>query len=141
MDIAIHDEVPGAARAAVLHLHVQAPTITVAALIRARVELEVERLLDGQALTSPAQLSRCLVLPDQADQLLNGPRGSYKPGARPRRDGMDVERMVAVALDAFQRRGFFLLVGDRQMEALEEELHLRATTDVVFLRLVPLQGG
>ena len=42
---------------------------------------------------------------------------------------------------AFTRNGFFVLVGDRQVESLDEELELKVDTDVSFVKLVPLVGG
>ena len=135
MDVAIYDEVPGLQRNAVLRLDVRTPTITAAALIRARVELEAERLWEENSLCVRKSVAdalwRSLVVP-----------GWFR-GQAPSTDAAepDVEAMVAVALDSFRRGGFFLLVGDRQVETLEEDIDLRAAVDVTFLRLMPLQGG
>jgi hypothetical protein len=45
------------------------------------------------------------------------------------------------AEESFRRNAFFLLVGDRQIESLDEELLIAPGTEVLFLRLVPLVGG
>ena len=45
------------------------------------------------------------------------------------------------AVDAFGRNGFFVLVGDRQVEDLDEELTLDEAAHVAFIRLVQLVGG
>ena len=45
------------------------------------------------------------------------------------------------ALQAFARNGFFVLVGDRQVEDLDEDLELEADTEVSFVKLVALVGG
>lgn len=59
--------------------------------------------------------------------------------AGPRR--RDWQAQAAVALDSFQRNGFFVFVGDRQVTDLDEELTLAETDEVSFVRLVPLVGG
>ncbi|WP_229068741.1 hypothetical protein [Actinoplanes sp. DH11] len=45
------------------------------------------------------------------------------------------------AVTAFAGNGFVVLVGDRQVEDLDEVLELPTGTEVTFLRLVPLAGG
>ncbi|MEU0402573.1 hypothetical protein ABZ318_20505 [Streptomyces sp. NPDC006197] len=45
------------------------------------------------------------------------------------------------AVEAFGRNGFLVLVGDRQVEELDETVTVGPETEVVFLRLVPLVGG
>ncbi|MFF8374896.1 hypothetical protein ACF07V_02015 [Streptomyces sp. NPDC015661] len=47
----------------------------------------------------------------------------------------------ARAVEAFGRNGFLVLVGDRQVEELDETVTVGPETEVVFLRLVPLVGG
>jgi hypothetical protein len=59
------------------------------------------------------------------------------PGALPE----DHERQADLAERAFRANGFFLLVGDRQVEELDEAVDLRAAPEVLFLRLLPLVGG
>ncbi|MFG2330403.1 hypothetical protein ACGFMM_12320 [Streptomyces sp. NPDC048604] len=51
------------------------------------------------------------------------------------------EREFARAVDAFGRNGFLVLVGDRQVEDLDETVELGPDTEVTFLKLVPLVGG
>ena len=46
-----------------------------------------------------------------------------------------------MAETAFSRNGFVVLVGDRQIEELDEEVDLRRDTEVTFLKLVALVGG
>lgn len=45
------------------------------------------------------------------------------------------------ALKAFTANGLVVLVGDRQLTELDEEVDLTADTEVTFLRLIPLVGG
>jgi hypothetical protein len=53
----------------------------------------------------------------------------------------DPEERTRVTLGAFGRNAFVVLVDDRQVAELDEEVHLRAGTRVTFLKLVPLVGG
>jgi hypothetical protein len=46
-----------------------------------------------------------------------------------------------LAKRAFYTNGFILLVDDRQVDELEEEIEIRPHTTVTFLKLVPLVGG
>jgi hypothetical protein len=55
--------------------------------------------------------------------------------------GIDPEKQTALALRAFESNGFLVLVGERQITRLDEELDLPFGTEVTFLRLVPLVGG
>jgi len=56
-------------------------------------------------------------------------------------DGQDAGRAYEHAIEAFGRNGFVVLVGDRQIEELDQELELASATEVTFLKLVPLVGG
>jgi hypothetical protein len=54
---------------------------------------------------------------------------------------VDWELQLATALRAFETNGFFLLVGDRQIAELDEEIDIGPETEVSFVKLVPLVGG
>ncbi len=104
--------------------------LTLRDLIRTRVREEV-----ALANAAPPGLEfRTLVEPVDAERTLNGFRLR-----EPRR--VDWEKQAAVALEAFGRNGFFVLVGGRQADDLEEELELDADTEIRFLKLTPLVGG
>lgn len=75
-----------------------------------------------------------LVRPEGAERTLNG----YALRT-PRR--IDPERQTELALRAFERNGFLVLVGDRQILGLDEEIALPFGVEVTFLRLVALVGG
>ncbi|MEU6312949.1 hypothetical protein [Streptomyces sp. NPDC047014] len=98
-------------------------------LIRRRVFQEVAEFHARRP-----EVFRGLVRPEGAEAVLNGwaLRG-------PR--SVDPEKQTALALRAFARNGFLVLVGDRQITGLDEEIDLRADTEVTFLTLVPLVGG
>ncbi|MFD4141532.1 hypothetical protein [Streptomyces sp. NPDC058572] len=71
-----------------------------------------------------------------------GPGGSFRGLVQPKSGGrVDPETQCELALAAFARNGFLVLVGDRQMEQLDEEIDLRLGIEVTFLKLVPLVGG
>ncbi|MPQ96861.1 hypothetical protein GB931_02775 [Modestobacter sp. I12A-02628] len=103
--------------------------ITVRELIRLRVRDEVARHN-----AAPAERFAGLVQPQGAEVELNGYRL-----AQPRR--LDWERQADIACAAFLRNGFFVLVGDRQVEDLDEVVDLTTASDVAFVKLVPLVGG
>lgn len=103
--------------------------LTLADLIRRRVREEVAR-----ANAEPGRDFRTLVKPVDTEATLNGYRCR-----QPKQ--IDWERQAAVAEEAFKRNGFFVIVGDRQVEDLDEEIDLTVETDVRFVRLVPLVGG
>lgn len=103
--------------------------LTLRDLIRTRVREEVAR-----ANLAPGGVFRMLVRPVGAEETLNG----YRLRApRP----IDWQTQAEAAEKAFEQNGFFVIVGGRQVEELDEELDLGAETAVRFVRLVPLVGG
>lgn len=102
-------------------------TITVEELIRWRVREEVERHNAGTDTTF-----RGLVQPTAAEEEINGPR---------ERRRIDPQKQADVAVKAFCTNGFVLLVGDRQVEELDEVVDVIETDSVAFVRLVALVGG
>ena len=103
--------------------------ITVRQLIRARVYREVHDYnLDL------SEYFHGLIQPSDAERSLNG----FK--MRKRRS-IDPEKHFELAERAFYTNGFILLVDDRQVDELEEEIEVRPDTTVTFLKLVPLVGG
>lgn len=112
-------------------LHLDCETLTVAELIRRRVEQEVAQFNADTQAAYPA-----LVQLTEAEQRLNQSVPEPKD-LRP----ADVETQVTKALQAFQKNGFFVLVDEHQVESLDEELQLSQITEVSFFKLVPLVGG
>jgi hypothetical protein len=71
-------------------------------------------------------------------------RSNASPLVRPARPGagrVDWEAQAEVACASFAGNGFVLIVGERQVEDLDEVIDLRWTPSVSFIRLVPLVGG
>ena len=110
-------------------VHVTGETVTVRELIRLRVFQEVEHFNQEQ----PA-IFRMLVQPGEAERTLNGFKFS-----KPRQ--VDPQAQFEKAIQAFDANAFIVLVDDRQVETLDDEIALRPETSVSFLKLVPLVGG
>jgi hypothetical protein len=125
----VHDETLSGDRDNGLSLEFLNEVITVRELIRERVYEEVRQFNAAQ----PA-VFHGLVRPDDA---LPVPHGFRMQSARK----VDWEKQYQVALEAFDRNGFFILVDNKQVESLDETVLLRPTTEVSFVRLVPLVGG
>jgi len=109
-----------------IQLEFEAEYISVQELIEARIREEISRYnknVEGY--------KRGLVLPTNLEQRLN----KFK---RPK---IDVEKQLYVALEAFQKNGFFILVDDEQVETLEQKVLVNETTTVSFIKLTPLVGG
>ena len=127
--LTIHDETTSGERRQSLTLHLPDPTITARELIRARVFEEVKAYNEAR----PARFLG-LVQPVDTERELNG----YKFREQRKLDWHEQSR---AALEAFGRNGFVLLVDERQIETLDEEIRVRPETQVTFLKLVPLVGG
>ena len=110
-------------------LDVPAERITVREVIRTRVYQEVHDYNQSRP-----EYFRGLVQPTDAERTLNGFRVR-------RRRRIDPEKQFEGAIESFYRNGFLVLVNDRQVDELEEEIEVRPETTVTFLKLVPLVGG
>jgi hypothetical protein len=77
---------------------------------------------------------RGLVQPTDTEATMNG----YRLRERRR---LDWERQADLACTAFERNGFVLFVGERQVESLDDVIDLTVDPEVSFVRLVPLVGG
>ncbi len=127
--VTVFDETTSGERTNSLTLEFLTARVTARELIRRRVYEEVQEY----NLSTP-EYFRGLVQPTEAEKVLNG----YK--LRERRK-IDWEEQYARAVEAFERNGFFMLVDDRQVERLDEEIELKVATEVSFIKLVPLVGG
>ena len=127
--LTVHDEHATGERTHSVTLSFSTEKLTVRELIRERIYQEVQdyNLKESEYFNG-------LVEPSEAEKTLNG----FK--LRKRRK-IDWEEQFARALDAFGRNGFFILVGDRQAEDLDEVLEVNGETEVSFVKLVPLVGG
>ena len=99
-------------------------------IIERRVRMEVQTFNEQQ----DQQVFQGLVQPTDTERELNGYRLR-----KPRK--IDADEQIRRAIDAFESNRFFMLVGDRQVESLDELIGIARDTRVSFLKLVPLVGG
>lgn len=120
------------ATGAVLHrlaLELAQETITVRELIEQRVRQEVEAYNQRND-----DVFSGLIQPTDSERVLNGYR--LKKHHR-----IDAEKQLYRALEAFQQNGYFILVNDRQVESLDEQIWLGPGATAAFVKLTPLVGG
>src|SRR3954468_20233922 len=127
--LTIHDETTSGQKTNTFTLDCLTEHMTVRELIRARIYQEVQDYNQKQP-----EYFRGLVEPTDAERVLNG----YKLKAKRTIDWQD---QLNRALTAFEKNGFFLLVGDKQAESLEQEFDVKVDTEVSFVKLLPLVGG
>lgn len=104
-------------------------TVTVKEIIEARVIHEVNVYNNKLP-----EYFKGLVQPTHAEKTLNGFRMRE-------RKKVDVEKQIYIALDAFQKNGYFVLVDDKQVDSLDQEVIIKSNTVVSFVKLTPLIGG
>jgi hypothetical protein len=127
--LTIHDETSSGRKTHSFTLECLTERMTVRELIRARIYQEVQDYN-----TREPEYFHGLIEPTQAERTLNGYR------LRERRK-LDWQEQFRHAVEAFQRNGFFVLVGDRQAAQLDDEFEVKVDTEVTFVKLVPLVGG
>jgi hypothetical protein len=127
--VTVRDQSSSGKAAGAIELEDVPAAITLRDLIRTRVREEVARYN-----AAPRDVFEGLVMPEGAEPARSG----YAMGRQRR---VDWERQAELAVEAFARNGFFVLVDDRQMTELDEKLALTADSDIRFVRLVQLVGG
>jgi hypothetical protein len=106
--------------------------VSAAELIANWVDLTLGKRPEGAAVDTAAKLAH-------PDELALHPGRRLRRRLPPAPPSPDVARDNALA--AFKRGQIVLLVDDRQIEDAEARIGLTETTEVTFLRLVPLVGG
>jgi hypothetical protein len=127
--ITVRDETTGGQTDHTFSLEFLTEKIDVRELVRSRVYQEVQ---DFNRETHSE--FRGLVQPTDAERTLNGFRLR-----KPRQ--INWKEQFQQATDAFEAGRILILVNDRQMSSLDDEIVLSPGTDVAFLRLMPLVGG
>ena len=127
--VSVVDETTSGGRGEAWSLVVAEQRLPLREVIRRRVCDEVARYN-----AAAGEVFQGLVQPTGAERLLNGFR------MRERRE-IDPQAQCRLALEAFGRNGFLVLVGERQVEDLDAEIELEPGVEVSFLKLVPLVGG
>ncbi len=110
--LTIYDETISGERTGAVTLDFLTERTTVRELIRSRIYEEV-RLYN----LSTEEYFRGLVQPTDTEQALNGYK--VRKGRK-----IDWEEQYHRAMEAFTRNGFFMLVDDRQVESLDEEIEI-----------------
>ena len=129
MNITITDALLNGTVTNEIHIHFKTAVVTVEQIISERVRSEVE--VYNKKLP---EYFKGLVEPLDAEKTLNG----YKVK---KNQMIDVEKQIYVALNAFQKNGFFVLIDTIQAEELNQQIHLKADTKISFLKLTQLVGG
>jgi hypothetical protein len=138
--LTVHEETSGGQPAGRFEVELLTDHFTARELIHSRVFQEVkdQNLRARQPVQEPTSTG-----PMIAENTGAGWRPSRGPQARTGKEtgrlewGKEFER----ALDAFLRRQILVLVDDRQIGDLDEEIVIDPQTVVTFVRLVPLVGG
>ena len=102
---------------------------TVKEIITARVTAEVEAYNNKMP-----EYFKGLIEPSEAERTLNG----YKLKEKRK---VDAEKQCLIALDAFLKNGFFILIDNIQSETLEQMVVINNDTNISFIKLTPLVGG
>ena len=137
----ISDEKFGQAKEKALTLECLTETMTVRELIRARVYQEVQDYNQRIGRQQDKPLPKLLVTPTDAEAALNRKPSPIAPNKPSRRKPLVWEKQYDIACEAFVKNGFFVLVGDEQVEGLEESFDVAVDTEITFVKLVPLVGG
>lgn len=129
ISISIKDKTSGGDIINEIMISLERELTTLKDIIEARVYAEVE--MHNNKLP---EYFRGLVQPKDAEHTLNG----YKlKGSRK----VDPEQQAFIALNAFQRNGFFVLIDNKQATSLDQEVLVNTQTTISFLKLTQLVGG
>ena len=127
--VTILDKAASGEKSGTRRLNVFTDKVSLRELIRQRIREEVEEFNRDKS-----DVFCGLIQPTDTEQVLNGYR------LKIRRE-LSWENQYAKALEAFEKNGFFVIVDGQQVEDLDEIIPLRETSEVHFLKLVPLVGG
>jgi hypothetical protein len=130
----------GTDRRPAVELRVVSERITPREIIQRRVEAEVETLNNRKLAQAAGQGRFPSFLIDMEatspEAVLNAPLAAGRRLALAR-----VEREAARAFQAFEKQRFIMLLDDKQIEGLDDEVTVGAESQIVFLYLMPLKGG
>src|SRR5436190_8086929 len=111
--VTVHDETTSGQKTNTFTLDCLTERMTVRELIRARIYQEVQDYNQKEP-----EYFRGLVEPSNAESVLNG----YKLKAKRK---IDWQEQFQRATEGFARNGFFVLVGDKQAETLDQEFDVK----------------
>jgi hypothetical protein len=131
LTITVRDQQPGGKRVHELALKFNTNEVTLRDIIAERVRMEID-LYEQKVVSS---FANSLVQPTDAEARLN--EAMKKKPYRP----IDGDKQIEAAFAAFESNGFFVLVGDRQVDSLDTPIALAANPEISFIKLTPLVGG
>ncbi len=129
IDVKLKDETLGGKIINEIILSLESEIVMVKDILRARVYQEVEKY----NFKLPEYFNG-LVQPEEAEVTLNGYRLKNKRV-------IDQEKQFYVACDAYLKNSFFILIDDKQVNSLEQEVLLLKDMNISFVKLTPLVGG
>lgn len=138
LELIIKEEVFGTGNTNELSIQLTSECITLAELIQQKVAAKVKQInIDFNK--NEGTISSFLLTKEE--KALN--KHAVKKGMqRNTGDGhYDEERKGYEALAAFQRNAFFVIIDGKQREDLKEALLLSKSSEVLFIKLMPLVGG
>lgn len=109
-----------------ISLQFESEYISVRDLIEARIQEEIKKYEQKKG-----EYKSSLVVPSNLEERLN----------KKNKTSIDVEKQVYIAMDAFQKNGFFILIDDEQVVDLEQKFLIESTTQISFIKLTQLVGG
>ena len=127
--LTIKDETAGGEVMNNIPVSFAAELVSVKEIIRVRVFADVEAY--NQKLPEYFQ---GLIQPGEAERTLNGYRMTN-------RRKVDAEKQYTIALDAFIKNGYFILIDNIQAVDPDQMVVINATTEISFIKLTPLVGG
>jgi len=98
------------------------------------IEMRVVREVENYNRRAADKFFNGLVAPTNAEKTLNGYK--MKNNAK-----IDAEKQIYIALTAFQKNGYFVLIDDVQCKSLEQIVKINENTKISFIKLTPLIGG
>lgn len=139
INIRITDEHFGKSKLSIFEIEYPSEDVTIREIITRRVEEEVARVTHAQQNTNHIKAEHRMFLAGltklSPEVLLN------QVSMTKQRKLIDVASAVKTAFEAFNAGKYFVLVNDFQYENLNDKVKLTPNTEVIFLRLTPLQGG
>ncbi|MEZ5045154.1 MAG: hypothetical protein R2828_34990 [Saprospiraceae bacterium] len=129
MTILIKDDTIGGETNNSFEIEISKKSATVKELIKLRIYKEVESF--NQRLP---EYFKSLVQPTEAEVTLNG----YKMIEKRK---IDPEKQYYLALDAFDKNGYFLIINNKQVDSLEQKIKIIDKMELQFIKLTPLVGG
>ncbi len=129
MKIIIHDETKSGSILNQVRLKVSKDQITIKELIRLRVFQEAQEYNARKS-----AYFRGLVRPIHAQPILNG----YKLDPKYKIDPL---KQYYVAMDAFRRHGFYIMIDEKRIEDPEFEIPVNSEIRISFMKMVPLVEG